>query len=280
MALSYIGGKSKIGKWIVPYYPEDMETYVETFGGMFWCFFNMDLSKYPNLNKVVYNDFNPLNYNLFKCIQNPSELQRVLDMIPVQQMGVETTPIEFKEKFKTFQSEVFNSGFTVNVPDYDIAAKYVYVLTQVFSGSKPETSSFIDLKGKYRSKYLSFRDKLSKPTWVDHFLKITDVENMDFAGVIEKYDSPSTYIYLDPPYWKTENYYNNHDFDRQDHERLANVLNKIQGKFSLSYYDFDLLHEWFPEDRFRWESKEFAKAAAAKKGVKQNMGKELLILNY
>ena len=28
------------------------------------------------------------------------------------------------------------------------------------------------------------------------------------------------------------------------------------------------------------EEKEFAKAAAAKKGKKQNMGKELLILNY
>ena len=47
--LSYIGGKSKIGKWIVPFYPTDMETYVETFGGMFWCFFNMDLKQYPNL---------------------------------------------------------------------------------------------------------------------------------------------------------------------------------------------------------------------------------------
>jgi len=40
--LSYIGGKSKIGKWIVPFYDKNMETYVETFGGMFWCFFNMD----------------------------------------------------------------------------------------------------------------------------------------------------------------------------------------------------------------------------------------------
>ena len=36
--LSYIGGKSRIGKWIVEYYPKDMEVYVETFGGMFWCF--------------------------------------------------------------------------------------------------------------------------------------------------------------------------------------------------------------------------------------------------
>jgi DNA adenine methylase len=278
--LSYIGGKSKIGKWIVDLYPQDMETYLETFGGMFWCFFNMDLDKFPNLKKVVYNDFNPLNYNLFRCVQNPSELQRALDTIPVQQYGVDQTDEIYKTRFQDFQSEIFGSGFTINYPDYLVAAKYVYVLTQVFSGSKPETSSFIDLKGKYRSKYLSFRDKLSKPNWVEHFLKITEVRNLDFGGVIDEFDSPSTYIYLDPPYWKTENYYSNHDFDREDHERLANKLQSIQGKFSLSYYDFPLLHDWFPEGQYRWEKKQFAKAAAAKKGVKQNLAEELLILNY
>jgi DNA adenine methylase len=278
--LSYIGGKSKIGKWIVDLYPQDMEVYLETFGGMFWCFFNMDLSKFPNLKQVVYNDFNPLNYNLFKCVQNPSELQRALDSVPVQQLGVENTSPEHKLRFYEFQSEIFNSGLTINYPDYVVAAKYVYVVTQVFSGSKPETSSFIDLKGKYRSKYLSFRDKLSKPDWVEHFLKITEVRNMDFQQVIGEFDSKNTYIYLDPPYWKTENYYSNHDFDRNDHERLANVLNQVQSKFSLSYYDFPQLHEWFPEDRFRWEKKQFAKAASAKKGVKQNIAEELLILNY
>jgi DNA adenine methylase len=278
--LSYIGGKSKIGKWIVPFYDKDMETYVETFGGMFWCFFNMDLTQFPNLKKVVYNDFNPLNYNLFQCIKNPEQLLESINSISCQQFGEETTPSIYKEQFVEFQSEVFSSGFTINYPDYNVAAKYAYVLTQVFSGSKPETSSFIDLKGKYKSKYLTFRDKLSKPDWVEHFLRITEVENMDFADVITKYDSPTTYIYLDPPYWKTENYYNNHDFDREDHERLANVLHNVQGKFSLSYYDFELLHEWFPEEQYRWERKEFAKAAAAKKGTKQNMGEELLILNY
>ena len=278
--LSYIGGKSKIGKWIVDYYPQDMEVYLETFGGMFWCFFNMELDRFPNLKQVIYNDFNPLNYNLFMCVQNPSELQRALDNIPVQQFGITNTDTSFKTRFEDFQSEIFASGFTINYPDYEIASKYVYVITQVFSGSKPESSTFIDLKGKYRSKYLSFRDKLSKPKWVEHFLKITNVRNMDFQEVIGEFDSKNTYIYLDPPYWKTENYYSNHDFDRQDHERLANVLNNVQGKFSLSYYDFPLLHDWFPEDQFRWEKKSFAKAAAAKKGVKQNLAEELLILNY
>jgi len=278
--LSYIGGKSKIGKWIVPFYPQDMETYVETFGGMFWCFFNTDLTKYPNLKKVVYNDFNQLNYNLFQCVKNPQLLLDAINAISCQQVGVDVTPEIYKEQFVNFQAEIFAKNFNVKAYDYVIAAKYAYVLTQVFSGSKPETSSFIDLKGKYKSKYLTFRDKLSKPEWVEHFLRITEVENMDFADVIQKYDSPTTYIYLDPPYWKTENYYNNHDFDRNDHDRLAKVLHGVKGKFSLSYYDFDLLHEWFPEETYRWEKKEFAKAAAAKKGTKQNMGEELLILNY
>jgi DNA adenine methylase len=278
--LSYIGGKSKIGKWIVPYYDKNMEVYLETFGGMFWCFYNMDLKQFPNLKKVVYNDFNPLNYNLFKCIQNPTELLRTINSIDCQKQGEDITPELYREQFVRFQADIFNKDFSVQAYDYETAAKYVYVLTQVFSGSKPETSKFIDLKGKYKSKYLTFRDKLMKPDWVDHFLKITDVENMDFADVINKYDSPSTYIYLDPPYWKTENYYSNHDFDRDDHERLANVLDEVKGKFSLSYYDFDLLREWFPEDKYTWVRKEFAKAAAAKKGEKQNMGEELLIMNY
>ena len=275
--ISYIGGKSKIGRWIVDYYPTDMEVYLETFGGMLWCFFNMDLSKYSNLNKVVYNDFNPLNSNLFKCVQNPNELQRALDSIQVQQFGVTNTPEEFKLKFIDFQKEIFSDDFIINDTDYLVAAKYVYVLSQVFSGSKPETSSFIDLKGKYRSKYLSFRDKLSKPSWIEHFLKITDVRNMDFQDVIGEFDGKNTYIYLDPPYWRTENYYSNHDFDRGDHERLAKVLHQVESKFSLSYYDFELLHEWFPEDKYRWERKSFAKAAAAKNNT---LGTSVLVIAF
>jgi DNA adenine methylase len=278
--LSYIGGKSKIGKWIVPFYPTDMETYVETFGGMFWCFFNMDLKLYPNLKKVVYNDFNPLNYNLFTCLQNPEALLVAVNNIPCQQQGEENTPSIYREQFVSFQAEIFDKDVSINSYDYEIAAKYAYVLTQVFSGSKPETSSFIDLKGKYKSKYLTFRDKLSKPEWVEHFNKISDFRLGDFENVIKEFDSPTTYFYVDPPYWKTENYYSNHDFDRNDHERLANCLKGIEGKFSLSYYDFPLLNEWFPNEEYKWEKKEFAKAAAAKKGKSQNMGEELLIMNY
>lgn len=279
--ISYIGGKARIGKWIVPFIPSDIETYVEGFSGMFWVFFNMDLEKFPNLKTVVYNDFNGLNANLFKCAREYDRLWDELSTYPCQQLGVEDTPEEYGEMFRTYQRELFDANLVIgDEPNFEIAAKYVYVLCQVFSGSKPETAKFTDYKGKYRCKVLIFMDKLKHPKYREHFDKITFVENLDFESVLAKYDSPSTYFYMDPPYWKTENYYSNHEFDRNDHERLADVLRGLTGKFSLSYYDFELLHEWFPEDQYRWERREFSKAAAATKGKKQNMGEELLIMNY
>lgn len=280
--IPYIGGKKKMQSWIIPNINKDIEIYCEPFSGQFWIFFGMDLEQYPKLKKIVYNDFNPLNYNLFQCVRNPKRLLEECNKLVVQEKGVYPTNTICKEMFDSFQVEIFNENFSVKDTDYETAAKYVYVLTQVFSGANPSKSKFIDLKGKYHSKFTAFKNKLSKPDWIEHFLKISDVENLDFQEVINKYDSPKTYFYVDPPYYVVGegSYYSNHDFDRQDHERLANVLNGVQGKFSLSYYDFELLHFWFPDNIYRWEKKEFVKAAAAKKGKKQNVGEELLIMNY
>jgi len=281
--ISYIGGKSRISSFITPFYPKDMETYIECFSGMYWCFFNMDIDSYPNLKNVVYNDFNHLNYNLFNCIGDHQRLLQECDRIIVQEKDVYPTNPICVENFNNFQKEIYSKNLTINsIPNYEIAAKYAYVLTQVFSGANPEKSKFIDLKGKYHSKFTSFKNKLKDKKWQKMFEKINFVENEDFQVVIEKYDSPNTYIYADPPYYIVGegNYYSNHDFSRNDHERLANCLKSIKGKFSLSYYDFPQLSEWFPKDEYRWEQKEFAKAAMAKAGKEQTKGTELLIMNY
>jgi DNA adenine methylase len=269
--------------FIVPYIPKDVENFVEVFGGMMWVFFGMKLEDYPNLNKIVYNDFNPLNHNLFRCVVNHQKLLDECEKLIVQEKDVTPTNPICSENFYLFQHEIYQDDLVFDdEPNYELAAKYVYVLTQVFSGANPSKSKFIDLKGKYHSKFTSFKNKLKKPEWQKLFESITHVENMDFQEVIKKYDSPTTYYYVDPPYYIVGegSYYSNHDFGREDHERLANCLKSIQGKFSLSYYDFPQLHDWFPENEYKWEKKEFAKAAAAKKGKAQNMGEELLIMNY
>jgi DNA adenine methylase len=283
MCVSYIGGKSKIApQLIIPNIPKDIEVFIEVFGGQFWTFFKMNLTDYPNLKTVVYNDFNKLNYNMYQCLKDHKQLLQECEKLVVQKKDKHPTDPICEEQFINFQAEIFEENFIPEAYDYEVAAKYIYVLTQVFSGANPSKSKFIDLKGKYHSKFTSFMNKLKNEKWQKMFESITFVENMDFEDVITKYDSPTTYFYVDPPYYIVGegSYYSNHDFDRQDHERLANVLHGVQGKFSLSYYDFELLHEWFPEDQYTWTRKEFAKAASAKKGEKQNMGEELLIMNY
>lgn len=277
--ISYIGGKATISKWITPQIPNDIETYVEGFSGMFWVFFKMDLENYPNLKTVVYNDYNKLNHNLMKWAKNYDVLHEALTHYPCQQLGVVDTPPEYAEMFKLYQREVFDDNLVITEENgLEIACKYLYVLCQVFSGSKPETASYMDYKGKYRCKVLVFMDKLKNPKYREHFDRITFVENMDFQKVVEKYDSPTTYFYMDPPYYKTENYYSNHIFTIETHERLATCLQNVQGKFGLSYYDFPQLSEWFPKDQYNWSQKEFSKAASTKK--EKNVGVELLIKNY
>jgi len=282
--LPFIGGKAKIAEsLIIPNIPKDIEVFLEGFSGMMWTFFKMDITQYPNLKKIVYNDFNPLNANLFRCVRNHKLLLDACNKLPVQQKGTIPTPPECRDMFNKIQSEIYADDFIVtDKADYDLAAKYAFVLSQVFSGANPSKSKFIDLMGKYHSKFTSFKNKLANPKWQKLFESITHVENMDFQDVIEKYDGPNTYIYTDPPYYIVGegSYYSNHSFIREDHERLAKALKSMKGKFSLSYYYFDKLEEWFPKDKYTWTSKDFNKAAAAKSGKTQTKGTELLIMNY
>ena len=115
--ISYIGGKSIIGKWIRNYIPTDIETYVETFGGMFWVYFCME-DKYPNLKNIVYNDFNQLNSNLFKNVMgsNYKEFGELLLTEDCQQYRIPDTIEELelhKNKFIEYQKEIFKDGFII-----------------------------------------------------------------------------------------------------------------------------------------------------------------------
>ena len=71
-----------------------------------------------------------------------------------------------------------------------------------------------------------------------------------------------------------------HGFGKDEHYQLKDILHKIQGKFSLSYYKFDELRGMYSPNKFKWQKKEFVKPAGAKGGLKQSKGEEVLIMNY
>ena len=94
----------------------------------------MKLEDYPNLKKIVYNDFNPLNYNLFRCVINHQRLLEECEKLTVQEKNVIPTNPICSENFKLFQNEIFSDGFDFgNSPyvyiDNDMRGKTVVLTT-------------------------------------------------------------------------------------------------------------------------------------------------------
>lgn len=271
--ISYIGGKSRMAKWICEYIPNDIKTYVEVFGGAFWVYVKGDIHEKPLLQEVIYNDKNKFMTNMFECFRDPETFSEVLALTKSQD------PLVFTRAQENL-NVIAKGNCNFELGDLELAHQYAYVATQVFSGSKILESKFIDLKGKYSSKYDALQRRLKNPDVINRITKITACENLDYMECIMKYDGTRTFFYIDPPYWKTEKYYSNHDFDKNDHEFMSVLLNEIRGKFALSYYDFEGLEDLYPKKDYRWVEKEFTKAAGAQKGKKQTKGQELLIMNY
>lgn len=70
------------------------------------------------------------------------------------------------------------------------------------------------------------------------------VENMDFRDLMAKYDGPESFFYLDPPY-PGKDWYDN-SFTEQDFQDIKKILDKIKGKYLLT---FDARDDWL-EDIF------------------------------
>jgi DNA adenine methylase len=105
------------------------------------------------------------------------------------------------------------------------------------------------------------------------------IENKDFEKLIKQYDRPESFFYCDPPYYDTEDYYEDVGFTRKDHERLANALCNMQGKFLLSYNDCPEIRELYSRPGIIIESTtRLSNIAQRYEAGKQYA--ELLISNY
>lgn len=74
------------------------------------------------------------------------------------------------------------------------------------------------------------------------------IEHLDFERLIRIYDRPDALFYCDPPYYGAEKYYRA-AFTEQDHQRLAECLHSIKGKFLLSYNDCPQARARYPRLR-------------------------------
>ena len=254
----YIGGKFRLGKWIISHFPKNYTemTYVEPFGGAGWVLFKKKPSKVE-----VYNDINSELVNLFRQIRdNYKEFRK---------KAVWT--LHSREEYYLAKEE-----FPKTKEPLERALKFAIAQVQAFGGTFQKGWAY--RKTKRNPDWFSFLLKLSK---IRKRLEKVYVENLDFEEVIKKYDSKNTLFYLDPPYVGAEGYYAQ-EFTEKDHVRLAKVLKQVKGKWLLSYYPHPLIEELYKgfviHKRYNRVSAKGITRASKDRTRPQRL--ELLIMNF
>lgn len=218
--VSWVGGKKALREEVVKRFPLLYERYVEVFGGGGWVLFH----KAPGNDFEVYNDFNGLLTNLFRCVRDkPDLLINALRYVLNSREDFERARLALRRKRTT---EIQRAAWFYQI----IRQSYASALTSFASQPHDLWADFPLIKQAHR--------RLAKVV----------VENQDFEILIRHYDRPATLFYLDPPYHSTEGYYQNigeDGFTERDHIRLRDALLSIQGKFLLSYNDDPFIRELY-----------------------------------
>ena len=250
--MSWIGGKKALRDEIISRFPTDYKRYIEVFGGGGWVLFH----KAPGNDFEVYNDRNPNLANLYRCVRDhPDELISEL-----------TYALNSRTDFD-YISKIMKTP--TEIPDVKRAA-YFYQLIRY---------SYASGLDSYASQPHSMWNNFPLITNACARLQKVVIENKDFEKLIDQYDRPESFFYCDPPYFETEDYYEDVGFTKADHERLADKLSSIEGKYLLSYNECPEIRELYESRGARIESiSRLSNIAQRYEAGKQY--DELIISNY
>jgi DNA adenine methylase len=263
--LKWIGGKFHSASRILEAFPPShtYATYLEPCGGAA----HVLLGK-PNWgHREIYNDLNDDLWNFWDQMQNNAdELLACLQVLPYS-----------RHLYYVYYERLFDGS---EIPKVQRAAMWFYILRSTGNGWLRESPggwnntlsnvlafhSALDLFG-------SVQERICNPRLI--------LDNRDVEWVIREYDSPKTLIYADPPYKGAEYYYQagirKYVKKTFDHERLAELLNAVQGYVALSYYPYPELNDWYPAKRWRrvsWQQHKPSSLGA------EGEATELLLMNY
>lgn len=126
--------------------------------------------------------------------------------------------------------------------DLERAARFFYLQKTAFGGKVSGRSYGYSIVEE--SKFCISRVE-SNLEAVHERLAPVQIENLDYADFIARYDHEKTLFYIDPPYWGNENDYGKGVFSKKDFEKLAELLLSIKGKFILSINDTKEIREIF-----------------------------------
>lgn len=271
--VSYYGGKQKMSSKIVPMLPRHT-VYVEPFAGGAAIFFAKPWPPVTNNNRYreVLNDSDQRIVNLYQVIRTPGlreQLIERLQLTPYARIEHRAAVAQYTDKQKP-----------AHEPDQDL-----------YDGLDPRVAKAV---AYYVNVQCSFANKLNGgwgtgvwshnlgTTWMNKIARLPEyldrmsgviIECDDALSVIDRWDSPQTLFYCDPPYPETrQGYHEGTDrgpFNLDDWNALCKKLDNCQGSFLLSGYDQPTPDHW---ERFDFAARSTARGNARVSGVLDRSG--------
>jgi len=260
----YAGGKFYARKLIMKHIPEH-SNYVEPFAGGASIFFAKP--------KAISNWLNDVDGELMNCyLAIRDQPQQLIDRLRDE--------IASKERHTFYKKEY------LPLTPLDRAVRWYYLNRTSYSGIMNMQNCFWGYGEKYSMRPENWPRNIMRTSAKLQGVKLT---SLDFERVINDADDGS-FLFIDPPYFDADqDKFYTHSFSKQDHLRLARVLENNQHRiqFLLTYdngQEIRELYNWATElHEKEWNytlnRTDDQKNGSDRKGERYK-GKEFFIMNY
>ena len=230
IAFGWYGGKFSHLDFLLPNLPNDARHFCDVFGGSAVVLINREPAPVE-----TYNDLDSELVNFFATLRHTEHGERLLKEIAL-------TPFSREELALACTSE----------PDLDGVerARRFYVRARQTRTGLAQTSS----EGRWAQCILTSRSGMAGavsrwlgsieglPPIIDRLMRV-QIENAPALEVIQRYDTPETLFYIDPPYVHDARgdkhaYYG--ETTDAEHAELAELLRGIKGRAAISGYRNEL----------------------------------------
>ena len=269
--LNYVGGKYKLLKEILPLFPNDIDTFVDLFGGGFNVGINV------NAEHIVYNDLEEHVVELLNYLSD-NETEKLLSEIDslIEKYNLSKENAEGFNQLRKYYNEENNSPI-VFYTMICYAFNYQIRFNQNGKYNMPFGKARSSFNPSLRQKFIEFVEEL-------HSKNITFLSESFETFNIEDLNS-NDFVYCDPPYFNSVAAYNEQGGWTEEHEEmlliLLDSLNDKGVKFALSNnlkYENHLLDKWKDKYNVHYLNGDYSNCNYHK--IDRSKDVEVLITNY
>jgi DNA adenine methylase len=250
--IKYWGGKQQLADRIISIIPEHL-CYTEVFFGGGAVFFQKPISKVE-----IINDINDNMVNFYRTIKRDfNSLYSEVDATLYSEFQYQ----EAKKLWKEGGDKVLRA-WSVFVLSHQTFSS-IMTGTWAYSDQKNLAVKFTNVKQMFDERYVKLLER------VQIFCR-------DALNVLENTDSPTTFHFIDPPYYNADmGHYGG--YTKENFKSLLDWLTTCKGKFLLTTYPSDILTEYATQNGWNMVNNVMHLSASNKPGATKT---EVFTMNY